>query len=71
MTETKQEQLGNTLWAIADPLRGAMDADDFRDYVLSFLFLRHPSDNDETAAIQAAQDTHNRFWLELGLKPLP
>ncbi|MBU2733297.1 type I restriction-modification system subunit M [Acidithiobacillus ferridurans] len=50
MTETNQKQLGNTLWAIADQLRGAMDADDFRDYMLSFLFLRYLSDNYETAA---------------------
>jgi type I restriction enzyme M protein len=42
-------QLGNTLWSIADQLRGAMDADDFRDYMLSFLFLRYLSDNYETA----------------------
>jgi type I restriction enzyme M protein len=44
------QQLGNTLWSIADQLRGAMDADDFRDYMLSFLFLRYLSDNYETAA---------------------
>ena len=50
MTETNQKQLGNILWAIADQLRGAMDADDFRDYMLSFLFLRYLSDNYETAA---------------------
>ena len=50
MTETLQKQLGNTLWSIADQLRGAMDADDFRDYMLSFLFLRYLSDNYETAA---------------------
>jgi type I restriction enzyme M protein len=50
MTEEKQKQLGNTLWAIADQLRGAMDADDFRDYMLSFLFLRYLSDNYEAAA---------------------
>ncbi|HEU5123447.1 MAG TPA: type I restriction-modification system subunit M [Verrucomicrobiae bacterium] len=50
MTDTHQKQLGNTLWKIADDLRGAMDADDFRDYMLSFLFLRYLSDNYETAA---------------------
>ena len=50
MTEHNQLQLGKTLWAIADQLRGAMDADDFRDYMLSFLFLRYLSDNYETAA---------------------
>ena len=50
MTEQEQRQLGNTLWAIADHLRGAMNADDFRDYMLSFLFLRYLSDNYETSA---------------------
>jgi type I restriction enzyme M protein len=50
MTDTNQKQLGNTLWSIADQLRGAMNADDFRDYMLSFLFLRYLSDNYETAA---------------------
>jgi type I restriction enzyme M protein len=38
------------LWAIADQLRGSMNADDFRDYMLSFLFLRYLSDNYESAA---------------------
>ena len=50
MTDQDQKQLGRILWAIADQLRGAMDADDFRDYMLSFLFLRYLSDNYETAA---------------------
>ena len=50
MTEQNQTKLGKTLWAIADQLRGAMDADDFRDYMLSFLFLRYLSDNYEAAA---------------------
>lgn len=50
MTEQDQKQLGKTLWAIADQLRGSMNADDFRDYMLSFLFLRYLSDNYEQAA---------------------
>lgn len=50
MTTNNQKLLGNTLWSIADQLRGAMDADDFRDYMLSFLFLRYLSDNYEAAA---------------------
>jgi len=50
MTAIDQQQLGKTLWAIADDLRGAMNADDFRDYMLSFLFLRYLSDNYETSA---------------------
>jgi type I restriction enzyme M protein len=50
MNDQKQKQLGQILWSIADALRGAMDADDFRDYMLSFLFLRYLSDNYEVAA---------------------
>ncbi len=50
MTDTNQKKLGSTLRSVADQWRGAMDADDFRDYMLPFLFLRHLSDNYETAA---------------------
>lgn len=49
MNDSQQKQLGSTLWAIADKLRGAMNADDFRDYMLSFLFLRYLSDSYEEA----------------------
>ncbi|MCL2557131.1 MAG: type I restriction-modification system subunit M [Treponema sp.] len=50
MNDNRQKQLGATLWNIADKLRGAMNPDDFRDYMLSFLFLRYLSDNYEEAA---------------------
>jgi len=50
MTGLEKQKLGKTLWAIADQLRGAMIADDFRDYMLAFLFLRYLSDNYEAAA---------------------
>ncbi|MCB1584166.1 MAG: type I restriction-modification system subunit M [Xanthomonadales bacterium] len=50
MTKTEQEQLGRTLWDIANQLRGAMNADAFRDYMLSFLFLRYLSHNYEASA---------------------
>jgi len=47
---TQNQQLGKTLWKIADDLRGSMNAGDFRDYMLAFLFLRYLSDNYEAAA---------------------
>lgn len=50
MTQKDQDRLGKTLWAIADNLRGAMNADQFRDYMLSFLFLRYLSSNYEESA---------------------
>jgi type I restriction enzyme M protein len=53
MSENNRKELGQTLWGIANGLRGAMNANDFQDYMLSFLFLRYLSDNDETAAEKA------------------
>lgn len=51
MTDKEQQgKLGKTLWDIADNLRGAMNADNFRDYMLSFLFLRYLSYNYEESA---------------------
>ena len=49
MSDEQKKQLGAILWAIADKLRGAMDADDFKDYMLSFLFLKYLSDKYEEA----------------------
>lgn len=46
----RNKKLGATLWGIANDLRGAMNADDFRDYMLSFLFLRYLSHNYEESA---------------------
>lgn len=67
MTQQEQKELGKTLWAIADDLRGAMNADDFRDYMLSFLFLRYLSDNYETAAkkeLGSDYPTENLFIIK-------
>lgn len=45
MITGNNNKLGKVLWDIANSLRGAMMADDFRDYMLSFLFLKYLSDN--------------------------
>ena len=50
MITNTQQKLGKTLWAIANNLRGIMMADDFRDYMLSFLFWKYLSDNYINAA---------------------
>lgn len=69
MTQKEQhKKLGDSLWDIANTLRGAMNADDFRDYMLSFLFLRYLSFNYEEAAKKelgkdypASRSTDSRF----------
>jgi len=70
MTANDQKQLGATLWSIADQLRGAMNADDFRDYMLSFLFLRYLSDNYETAAEKELGKDYPKFKSDDKRTPL-
>ena len=37
-------KLEQQLWNIADTLRGKMGADDFRDYILGFIFYKYLSE---------------------------
>ena len=41
MSSDKKQQLEQKLWSIGDILRGKMDADDFRDYILGFIFCNY------------------------------
>ncbi len=70
MTAQDQQRLGKTLWAIADQLRGAMNADDFRDYMLAFLFLRYLSDNYEVAAKKELGADYPKFGADDPRVPL-
>ena len=47
-----------------------MDADDFRDYMLSFLFLRYLSDNYEAAAKKELGSDYPKLDKESRLIPL-
>ncbi|MEJ1354092.1 MAG: type I restriction-modification system subunit M [Candidatus Sedimenticola sp. (ex Thyasira tokunagai)] len=40
----KKTELYSSLWAGCDELRGGMDASQYKDYVLTFLFLKYVSD---------------------------
>lgn len=44
MSEDQKKQLEQQLWNIANTLRGKMDADDFRDYILGFIFYKYLSE---------------------------
>ncbi len=44
MSEDQKKQLQTQLWNIADELRGKMDADEFRDYILGFIFYKYLSE---------------------------
>jgi len=44
MTEAQKLRLERQLWNIANELRGKMDADEFRDYILGFIFYKYLSE---------------------------
>lgn len=44
----KKTELYSSLWASCDELRGGMDAAQYKDYVLTFLFLKYVSDKYQT-----------------------
>lgn len=44
MTEEQKKLLERKLWDIANELRGKMSADEFRDYILGFIFYKYLSE---------------------------
>ncbi|MBP9759108.1 type I restriction-modification system subunit M [Candidatus Dojkabacteria bacterium] len=44
MSNDQKKQLQTQLWNIANELRGKMDADEFRDYILGFIFYKYLSE---------------------------
>lgn len=44
MSEDHKKQLQQQLWNIANTLRGKMNADEFRDYILGFIFYKYLSE---------------------------
>jgi type I restriction enzyme M protein len=60
MTEQKA-QLEQQLWNIANTLRGKMDADDFRDYILGFIFYKYLSTKMDLYANEILEPDNLKF----------
>jgi len=50
MSEDQKKQLEQQLWNIANTLRGKMNADEFRDYILGFIFYKYLAEKMELFA---------------------
>ena len=50
MSEDQKRVLEQQLWNIANALRGKMGADEFRDYILGFIFYKYLSEKQEIYA---------------------
>ena len=56
MTQVQLQQLQRQLWNIANDLRGKMGADEFRDYILGFIFFKYLSEKAITFANELLKD---------------
>ncbi len=59
MSEEQKRQLEKKLWDIADELRGKMTADQFKDYILWFIFYKYLSEKIQLKADRLLKD----WWI--------
>lgn len=57
MSEEQKRQLQQQLWNIANTLRGKMGADEFRDYILGFIFYKYLSEKIHFTANRILEDS--------------
>ncbi len=60
MDQVSQDQINKAAWAACDTFRGVVDASDYKDYVLTMLFLKYVSDvwKDHQAKYQEEHGDH-------------
>lgn len=61
MSEDQKKQLEQQLWNIANTLRGKMNADEFRDYILGFIFYKYLSEKMEIFANEILKQDNVKF----------
>ncbi len=61
MSEDHKKQLEQQLWNIANTLRGKMNADEFRDYILGFIFYKYLAEKMELYANKILKEGGDTF----------
>ena len=61
MSEDQKKQLEQQLWNIANTLRGKMNADEFRDYILGFIFYKYLAEKMEIYADSILKQDHINY----------
>jgi len=61
VSEDQKKQLQTQLWNIANDLRGKMGADEFRDYILGFIFYKYLSEKLELRADALIEELGIRY----------
>lgn len=68
--KTTQQDIQNVLWAAADTFRDSIDASNYKDYVLSMLFVKYLSDKYKESVDDLAKE-YTGIRLERQIKNLP
>ncbi|MGL6057405.1 MAG: type I restriction-modification system subunit M N-terminal domain-containing protein, partial [Culicoidibacterales bacterium] len=64
LTATQQQhqtELHSTLWAIANDLRGQMEANEFKNYILGLIFYRYLSEKTVVKATELLSEDEMTF----------
>ena len=65
MVAVKKSEIYTRIWQGCDVLRGSMDASQYKDYVLSILFIKYVSDKyagQPTARSRCRRGPASRTW---------
>ena len=65
MSEEQKKRLQQQLWNIANELRGKMDADEFRDYILGFIFYKYLSEKQHLYANKLLKGEEIKEYLKV------
>ena len=71
MTHVQLQQLQKQLWNIANTLRGTMGADEFRDYILGFIFFKYLSEKSVNFANELLDGEDLSFFDLVAYAPAP
>ena len=68
----KKNELYSSLWASCDKLRGGMDASQYKDYILTLLFVKYVTDKfqgvkyaDITVSSADTEETVKKILIQL------
>lgn len=55
-TQTNAQSMTAQLWSMANALRGNMDASEYRNYILAFIFYRYLSEHQEKYLVELVEE---------------
>ena len=64
LEQQQKKELHNKLWKMANSLRGNMDANEFKDYILGLIFYRYICEHEESELKDIPRDPIAEVYKE-------